>query len=59
MNQLTKNEKEFLNSMQPYIKEGINKQPILNIYRIIEKRLMYKGKTSWSVDQQWTDDQLK
>jgi len=59
MNRLNRVEADFLQAMSPYLKEGIDRQPILNIFRITQQQAENRGRSGYQGDMQWTDDQLK
>jgi len=59
MNKLTRIESDFLQAMAPYLKEGVNKQPVLNIFRITQAQAETRGREGYTGDVTWTDDQLR
>ena len=59
MNKLTKIEADFLKAMDLYLKEDINRQFVLNIFRGTQIQAEYRGKTGYQKDVNWSDTQLK
>lgn len=62
MNRLTTPEASFLSGITPYLKEGTNKQTIINLFRQattnVKKAAQKQGREGWNVDQNWSDKDL-
>jgi len=62
MNRLTTHEAEFLNGLNPFLKEGTDRQIIINLFRKttseVKKISQKQGREGWSVDQNWSDKDL-
>ena len=58
MNKLNEREKEYLVAMRPFLKPDVNEQHVLNLIRIIESRGVQHGRSGYTQDVTWRDDQL-
>ena len=59
MNGLKPEEKTFLEKIKPQLKEGCDENAIINALRSVAVIYRKQGKGGWSVDHQWTDEQLR
>ena len=60
---LTPKEASFLREIAPQLKENPNQQAIINALRVVSQHTFqqgqYQGKSGYSVDQNWSDADLK